>query len=259
MAISGESRRHERADRGRTSRSATPPVAARPPDADLIGGNAKPRRVLSRMAVVAVAIAGLLLLAAAAASASWSSNPPHGHWVKGKTGPVLRCDATYYPVDTACLRPRAFDRPATRADRAPSVIRGLRTRSHEVRLIAWSRDPAGHVWREYLVDETRDEPCIEVMRGTTYWGGLCFSGNAILGSAANSAWVSGINVLVGIAANDADVVHLSGHQTNTTYFLSPDRGFILFCSNCCNDLTRLSVSYRGRTIGSDDLRGFRCS
>lgn len=206
-----------------------------------------------------VLVAVIVIAAASSATAVGRAtvNPPHGYWVQGTNGLQLVCDAPYYPVESVCLRPSAFSRAATPTDRPPSIIRSLATRSPTVRLVAAARQSRRLLWRVYLVDEQPSGPCLEVMAGRRYWGGMCFSALDVLGSEASSAWISGTDVILGLAADQATVVHLDGHP-DTTIRLGRDRGFIAFCSNCCRDLTKLRVYAHATLLASDNLRGFAC-
>lgn len=210
------------------------------------------RRSLGAVVVVVLAACSV------AAAGDAAVNPPHGRWVQGTNGLQLVCDAPYYPVDSACLRPAAFSRKATPVDRPPRIIGSFATRSDTIRLVAAARQSGRVLWRAYLVDEQPDGPCLEVMAGQRYWGGMCFSALDVLGPEASSAWISGRDVILGLAADQATVVRLAGHP-GSTIRLGRDRGFIAFCSNCCRDLTELRVYAHETLLASDSLRAFACT
>jgi hypothetical protein len=203
-----------------------------------VANSSRPVRTPWPLAIACVLIVGAMSVAMPVASFA-TPNPPHGHWQNTPSGPILVCDLSYYVAEEGCLQVLAFRHAARRGDRLPSSVLGFTSLPRLSRHVETARDPSGHVWNLYLAiedhahDATRD-PCLEVVRDHSYWGGLCVPGSDLVAPGAGSRWIMGERVLIGMAGSNISQVRvLDAHRHAQPVRLSTDRSFIYFCNSDC--------------------------
>jgi hypothetical protein len=113
------------------------------------------------------------------------------------------------------------------------------------------------VWELFVEADPAQDPCLQVVEGASYWGGVCPSGSSLVGRAPFDEWVLDKRVLVGIAGNATTQLRIVDAQREShVVMLSPDKGFIYFCQGSCGcEIAAVIATAPGqRKAAVDDLR-----